>query len=72
MIVQIGIAVPGVIALWLVNGRKSRWGPVFGLLSEPCWLYTSIVHRQWGAVAMSVLYTVAWIRGVMAAWAVTK
>lgn len=65
---QLGLAVPGIIALWLVNSRSPKWAPVFGLLSEPCWFYTSYKHQQWGVVFLTVVYTFAWARGIRTHW----
>lgn len=65
---QLGICVPGVIAIWLAMGRAPKWAPIFGLASEPFWLWTAIEHSQWGIIALCVLYTASWARGIKTHW----
>ncbi len=56
------IFVLGVAAIVLV-ARKNKWGFVCGLLSQPFWFITTFTHRQWGLVAMSVVYAATWAYG---------
>lgn len=65
---QLGICVPSVIAIWLAMGRAPKWAPIFGLASEPFWLWTAIEHSQWGIIALCVLYTASWARGIKTHW----
>jgi hypothetical protein len=54
-------------AIYLVTDKRpawQRWGPVFGLCSQPFWIYTAYTHEQGGVLAMSVIYTLMWIRGI--------
>jgi hypothetical protein len=57
---QIGIFVFGVSSAILI-ARKSKWGIVCGLLSQPFWMMTSIYHNQWGVMMINVIYTVTWL-----------
>jgi len=61
-IAQIGIAVFGLIAIFLVS-RKNKWGFVFGMISVPFWFATSLINKQWGIVLLNVAYTATWIYG---------
>jgi len=47
VISQLGIAVFGILAVILV-AKKNKWGFVLGLLSQPFWLITSLINKQWG------------------------
>ena len=62
-IAQIGIAVFGVAAIILV-AKKNRWGFVFGLISQPFWLVTSYLNKQWGVLLLSVIYVGSWAYGI--------
>lgn len=62
-IAQIGIAIFGVTAIILV-AKKNKWGFVFGLASQPFWLITSYLNRQWGVFFLSVIYVFSWALGV--------
>lgn len=63
LIAQIGIVIFGVSAIILV-AKKNKWGFVLGLISQPFWLITSIMNRQWGIVLLSVIYVGSWAYGV--------
>lgn len=45
-----------------------RFGPVFGLMSEPSWFYTTFIHHQWGLFAATFVYTFAWAKGFYNGW----
>jgi hypothetical protein len=67
MIEQAAIATLGVAACWLSQSPKEReraQAPWFGLASQPFWLYATIQADQWGMAALSLIYTVGWIRGI--------
>ncbi len=59
LIAQIGITVFGVSAIILV-ARKNKWGFVLGLASEPFWIITSYLNKQWGVLILSVIYVFSW------------
>ncbi|MBW2977556.1 nicotinamide mononucleotide transporter [Candidatus Woesearchaeota archaeon] len=63
LIAQIGIAIFGVSAIILVS-LKNKWGFVLGFLSQPFFLLTSYLHKQWGLFILSWLYTGSWIFGI--------
>lgn len=63
---QILIMILGGFSIWLIslNNKFSKWGFVFGLISQPFWFYTSIKHSQWGIIAISVWYTFCYCQGI--------
>ena len=64
------IAILGGSAIWLV-GRKEkwgRWGYIFGLLSQPFWLYSAYTNKQWGIFTLSMWYTYSWCQGIYNYW----
>jgi hypothetical protein len=68
---QIAIAVLGALAAWLSQARGAqarRWEPVFGMLGQPFWFYASWKIKQWGIFAVSVLYALAWMKGLWVLW----
>lgn len=67
MIEQLVIALTGVLAAWVnqdLNGRVRRWGCVIGLLGQPFWFYATFTASQWGMFAVTVGYTLAFLRGL--------
>lgn len=67
---QVFIFIFGGSAIWLVS-RTDKWkkyGYIFGLLAQPFWLYTSIVNKQWGILAMTLFYTYSWGQGIYNYW----
>jgi len=44
--------------------RKNKWGFVLGLASQPFWLMTSYLNKQWGVLFLSVIYVFSWAYGV--------
>lgn len=67
MIAQLGIAIFGVLAVWLVQDdriERRRWAPVFGLLGQPFWIWMAASSQQWGVLLLCALYTVSWARGL--------
>ena len=68
---QIGIALSGVIAVWLSQDEREswrRWACIFGMLGQPFWFYATWKAEQWGIFALCTLYTYAWARGVWTHW----
>ena len=63
LMAQIGITVFGVSAIILV-ARKNKWGFVLGLVSQPFWLITSYLNKQWGVFFLSAVYVFSWGYGV--------
>lgn len=67
MIAQIGIAIFGVLAVWLSQEsriERRRWAPVFGLIGQPFWVWSAWSAEQYGILALCVLYTASWARGL--------
>jgi len=62
-IAQIGVAVFGIVAIILV-AKKNKWGFVFGLASQPFWLLTSYLNKQWGVFLLSIIYVFSWAFGL--------
>jgi nicotinamide riboside transporter PnuC len=60
---QIGITIFGVAAIILV-AKKNKRGFVFGLLSQPFWIITSFINKQWGVLFLSIIYIGSWTLGV--------
>lgn len=60
---QIGLSFFGIIAIILV-ARKNKWGFVFGLASQPFWLLTSYINKQWGVFLLSIIYVFSWGYGL--------
>lgn len=68
---QLAIALLGAAAVWLSQCRSDgarRWACIFGLLGQPFWFYASWTSGQWGVFAASILYTLAWLRGIWVHW----
>lgn len=69
--VQTLIAVLGVGAVWLSQDRRAerrKYACIFGLLGQPLWFYTTWQAQQWGIFALSIIYTLAWIKGFQNYW----
>ncbi|MBB6578486.1 hypothetical protein HNP33_002568 [Comamonas odontotermitis] len=68
---QIAIAVLGAAAAWLSQARSEafrRWACIFGMLGQPFWFYASWNAEQWGIFVVSVLYALAWMKGLWNHW----
>ncbi|MCD2164883.1 hypothetical protein [Comamonas koreensis] len=68
---QVAIAVLGAAAAWLSQARSEsfrRWAGIFGMLGQPFWFYASWKAEQWGIFAVSVLYALAWMKGLWIHW----
>ena len=69
---QIGIALCGVVAVWLTQDKREswrRWACIFGILGQPFWFYAAWSAEQRGIFALCLLYTYAWVRGLWTHWA---
>jgi hypothetical protein len=67
---QFFIFIFGCSAIWLVSRREKwkRWGYIVGLCSQPFWLYTSFINKQYGIFALSLFYTYSWMQGIYNYW----
>lgn len=71
VIAQIIIATCGVTAIGLTQTgvRKfMRFAPVFGLMSQPAWFYTTFTNEQWGIFTLSFFYWSMWAYGLYNFW----
>lgn len=71
MIDQIGIALTGVTAVFLTQSkhdRLRRYACLFGIAGQPFWVYSAWTAGQWGILALTLLYTFAWAKGVWNHW----
>jgi len=71
MIAQIGIALTGMLAIWLTqqpNKDWQRYACLFGMAAQPFWYYSAYTAEQWGILAMSVVYTYSWWIGIKTHW----
>lgn len=68
---QLGIALTGVVAIWLSQDKREEWrryACLFGMAGQPFWFYATINAAQWGMVFVCCLYTYSWARGVWNNW----
>lgn len=71
MIEQILIGSLGATTIYLTQDPRPAWrraACLFGLAAQPAWFYATITAQQWGMVAVCVLYTLGWMRGVWHHW----
>lgn len=70
MIDQIGIALTGATAVFLTQSspRLQRYACLFGMLGQPFWFYAGYRAQQWGVLAITGLYTIAWLKGLHTHW----
>lgn len=71
MIEQIIIAACGLATVWLSQCRTfnaRKWAAPIGLVAQPAWLYASWQAGQWGIFLLSIVYAVAWVRGIYTHW----
>jgi hypothetical protein len=71
MIDQVGIALTGVTAIFLSQSKQEwlrRYACLFGMAGQPFWIYAAVKAEQWGILALTVLYTLAWAKGVWTHW----
>jgi hypothetical protein len=68
LLAQLMILVLGPTAIVLANSEYRKWGPVVGLMSQPFWFWTTLVHHQWPVFCVSFIYTAAWARGFYNLW----
>lgn len=68
---QIGIALTGVVAIWLsqdVRDSVRKYACLFGMAGQPFWFYSAYTAEQWGIFALCTLYTWAWWKGIRLHW----
>lgn len=71
MILQILIAVLGGMAIFLTQQKYEalkRFACIFGLASQPLFIWTTYQHGQWGMFALALFYTWSWVLGLYYNW----
>lgn len=48
--------------------RFKKYGYIFGLCSQPFWVYTSIQNKQWGILILTFWYSYNWYKGIKNYW----
>lgn len=69
--IQLLIALTGGIAILLTqisNQNLRKYAPIFGILGQPFWFYTSYVNGQWGIFVLTIFYAYAWSIGLYNTW----
>lgn len=65
--IQLFITLLGLPAIILI-GRKSisfqKVGYVLGFLSQPFWIWTACLNKQWGILILSCFYSLVWLEGI--------
>jgi Mn2+/Fe2+ NRAMP family transporter len=56
---QIWLPLVGLPTIYFTS-KKSKLAPVFGLLGQPAWFYSSAYTHQWGVFALNVAYAAMW------------
>lgn len=68
---QIGIAMCGLMAIWLSQCRHydaRKWACIFGLIAQPFWFLATWKAHQYGIFAVCFLYTFSWCKGFYTYW----
>lgn len=69
--IQFCVAFFGFVAIFLTqveSEKLKRYAPVFGLISQPFFLFSTLEAEQWGMFLLSVAYTFAWLFGIYNVW----
>lgn len=68
---QFSIAVCGVASVCLsqsTHASRRRFACLFGLAGQPAWIHATAAAGQWGMLVLSLIYTLAWVRGFWIHW----
>lgn len=71
MLTQLALAAFGLTAMWLAMGKSPagrRWAPVVGLAGQPFWIAFAIASSAWGLLALSIAYSLVYVRGIWVQW----
>jgi hypothetical protein len=65
-LLQFAIAALSLAAMVMIAsaGPLHKWGFVVGLVSQPFWILATWRARQWGMLALSIVYIFVWIFGI--------
>lgn len=69
--IQIALAFFGLSALWMAMGKSARakkWAPLVGLCGQPFWIAFAVQTSAWGLLALSLAYSVVYVRGACIQW----
>jgi len=65
---QIMILITSIIAVFLTqqvgHPEWTKWACVFGMISQPFWIWSSVKAKQWGILGSSIMYTFIWGLGI--------
>jgi len=71
VISQTVIMCTGIVAAWLSQDHRyhhRKYACLIALVGQPFWWYSTFIASQWGIFAMSIFYTVAWMKGTYNYW----
>lgn len=71
MIVQAFIAITELFAIFLLQDKREshrKFAPIFGLLGQPFWFYSSYEAEQWGAFILCFFFFAAWVKAFKEYW----
>jgi hypothetical protein len=63
---QVFIALFGIGALFMQYSDfpvLRKWAPWVGFAGQPAWIYSAYTGGKWGMLAVTVGYTIGWLRG---------
>lgn len=72
---QWAIAVLGAVAVWLSQSAHEparRLACLAGLMAQPFAFYIAWQLQHWGVLALAVVFTLAWLRGLWVHWLVPR
>jgi hypothetical protein len=64
VISQILIPVLSGASIYMLTRKRVILGSALGLAGQPFWLYSTYVGELWGMFALSIWFTVQYIRGL--------
>ena len=71
MIEQIMIAVFGLTAVFMSQTKSKKLNKLaclFGMASQPFWIYSTFTNELWGMLVLTMFYTFAWGMGIYNNW----
>lgn len=69
--IQLALAFFGLSAMWMAMGKSARarkFAPLVGLCGQPFWLTFAVQTSAWGLLALSLAYSVVYVRGAWLQW----
>lgn len=67
LFLQAWIFAAGALSIWLLSdplARRHQPACWVGLSAQPFWLWSTFQNHQWGMLALTVFYSVCFIRGI--------